>query len=179
MKLSILLIFLFSITACGGSGGTTGTTGTGGSSSGNTIGTITLSGVDTATTGAQLNTGFIGSSLAAGLQPDYIIIVDSASTVTFTPPNVLTPNIADANNAFVLVVTDDSSVSGSTAISMSIVVNGTRFDYACSNPVSVFTDCGAGAITLDIANKTVVLNNVKTINVDTAAVFTLDGTLTW
>jgi len=131
MKFSAILFFIFILASCGGGGsGTSG--GAGGNSTGNTNGTITLSGSDATIVGAQLNTGFVGTSLAAGAQPDYIVIVDNASTVAFTAPNILIPNLADPNNGFVVVVTDDSPGSGIKAISMSIWVGGAKHDYGCT-----------------------------------------------
>ena len=117
MKISIILLFALFIIGCGSDD--TSSTGSG-NSSGNTTGTIILSGDDTAIIGTQLNTGFVGSSLAAGSQPDYIVIVDAASTVSFTEPNILTPNLADTDNGLILVVTDASSISGFKGISMSV-----------------------------------------------------------
>lgn len=178
MKLFTILLFALSITGCGGGGGSSNSTNPG-NSSGDASGVITLAGDDTATVGTQLNTGFVGTSLAAGLQPDYIIIVDQASSVTFTSPNILTPNIDDPDNGFVLVVTDDSAGSGIKGISMSIVVGGIKLDYVCTNPGATFIDCGTDSIVLNIANKTVTFDNTTAENKGTGTILTLDGTLTW
>lgn len=176
MKLFTTLVLILSITSCGGGGGgNNNSTNT----SGNASGVITLSGDDTSIVGTQLDTGYVGSSLAAELQPDYIIIVDKASSVTFTPPNVLTPNIADPSNGFVMVIMDDSPGSGTKGISMSIIVEGTKLDYACTTPVATFIECGINSIDLDIANKTVNFDNATVINADTGTILTIDGTLTW
>ena len=126
-----------------------------------------------------MDTGFIGSSLAAEGQPDYIVIVDSASTVSFTAPNVLIPNLADISNGFVVVVTDATALSGFQGISMSVTVSGVQYDYACSNPVSVFIDCGNDAIILDIAARTVTFDDLTVTNTDTSTILTMDGMLTW
>lgn len=172
MKLFTTIILALFMIGCGGGGSTTNT-------QGNTSGVITLLGEDSSVIGTTLDTGFVGSSLAAGSQPDYIIIVDKASSVTFNAPNTLTPNIADFSNGFVLVVTDDSAGSGTKGISMSITVDGIKFDYACSTPVNVFIDCGPNSITLDIANKTVTFDNTTVINIANNSVLTMDGALTW
>ena len=174
MKLPAILFALLLITSCGG-----GDTGTNGNTSGSTDGTITLSGDDSEIVGTQLDTGFVGTSLAAGGQPDYIVIVDNASTVEFIAPNVLIPNLADPNNGFVVVVTDDSPGSGIKGISMSIWVSGTKYDYACTTPVSVFFECGANSISLNIGNKSVTFDNLTVTNIDSSTVLTMDGTLTW
>ena len=179
-----LAIAIF-LTSCGGGGGGENTSPpdnndtTEITSPGSTSGTLTLSGDDTSLVGTQLDTGFVGASLAAGSQPDYIVIVDKLSKVTFTEPNVLTPELNDPNNAFVAVITDASESSGFKVISMSIVVNGIKYDYACTSPVSTFIECGLDSITLDIPNKTVSFNNVLVTNTNTSTVLTLNGTLNW
>ena len=178
MKIFAILLLTISISGCGGGGGGEGES-SNNNTAGSTSGVITLSGDDTTIVGTQLDTGNISSSLAAELQPDYIVIVDQASSVTFTPPNILVPNIADFKNGFVLVVTDDSPGSGTKGISMSITVSGTKLDYACSSPVTVFIECGINSIVLDITNKTETFDNAAVINTDTGTILTLDGTLTW
>jgi len=117
--------------------------------------------------------------LASGLQPDYITIVGKNSSVTFTPPNILTPDITDPNNGFVMVVMNDSAGSVTKGISMSIIVNGEKLDYACSTPVTTFIECGTKSINLDIENKTVIFDNAKVINTSTNTVLSINGTLTW
>jgi len=182
MKLSIIMLFALLLTGCGGGGGSNTSTETGdvtGNSSGSTIGTITLSGSDTSFVGTQLDTGFIGSSLAAADQPDYIVIVDKSSTVTFEEPNLLLPMPADPNNGFGLVVIDDSADSGIKGISMSIFVSGVKYNYTCTIPASTFINCGADSIALDIANKTITFNNATVINADTNTILTMDGSLVW
>jgi len=156
-------------------------TGTGGAnSSGNTTGSITLSGPDTSMVGTTLDTGFVGTSIAAGSQPNHIAIVDRLSTVTFNAPNILIPNNVDPSNGFVLVVTDDSPSSGIKGISMSIVISGAKYDYLCTTVASrSMIHCGSNSITLDIANKSVTLNNVNVENADTKTVLTLAGQLSW
>ena len=77
------------------------------------------------------------------------------------------------------MVTDDSPGSGTKAISMSIWVSGTKYDYACTTPVSVFIECGINSISLDIGNKTVTFDNLTVTNTDTSTVLAMDGTLTW
>ncbi|MBL3599199.1 MAG: tandem-95 repeat protein [gamma proteobacterium endosymbiont of Lamellibrachia anaximandri] len=144
-------------------------------SSGSTSGTVTLSGTDTAIFGTQLDTGFVGAFLATAVQPDYIVIVDSSSTLEFT---------ADINNGFTIVVTDDSPESGMKFISMAIVKDGIKYDYTCTtpNPVSATwtIDCGGvNSINLDIGNRTVIFSNTLVSNQDTGAILTIDGTLTW
>lgn len=182
-KLLVTVTFLFALTlaACGGSGsgsGSGGGSGTaGGSTSGMTTGTITLTGNDTDTVGTTLDTGFIGSSLAAAGQPDYVVIVDQVSTVSFTPPNILIPDLADPANGFVLVVTDEDA--GIKAISMSIFVGGLKYDFVCNRPMGPFTDCGVDTIVVDIAGRTVTLNNTITENKISKEELILDGTLTW
>jgi len=178
MKITMILSSILLISACGGGGGSTPNN-TSGNSSGATNGAVMLSGTDTSTVGTQLDTGYVATSLAAGSQPDYIVVVDKSSTVTFTEPNILIPVTADLNNGFVLVVTDDSAGSGMKAISMSIIVSGVKHDYACTTPVTVFIECGANSITLNIVNKTVDFDNVIVTNTDTSTVLTMDGTLTW
>lgn len=186
MKIFAILFFALAITSCSGGDGDTSSGGDGdtsstdsGNSSGNTTGTILLSGNDTAIIGTQLNTGFVGSSLAASGQPNYIVIVDAASTVSFTEPNILTPNLADIDNGLILVVTDASSTSGFKGISMSISVGGIKNDYACTTPVSTFIDCGINSISLDIENKTVIFDNLIVTNTNTSTVLTINGTLEW
>ena len=178
MKLFMLLVFTLSITGCGGGGGNNNNDNST-NTSGNASGVITLSGDDTSIVGTQLDTGYVGSSLAAEFQPDYITIVDKASSVTFTPPNVLIPNIADPSNGFVMVIMDDSPGSGIKGISMSIIVGGTKLDYACTTPVATYIECGINSIDLDIANKTVIFDNATVTNTDTGTILTIDGTLTW
>lgn len=173
MKYTAIVFFILLLTGCGGGSDSANPDG---NSSGNTTGTVTLSGNDTGTVGTQLDTGFVGTSVAAGGQPDYIVIVDKASNVTFTPPNTLTPDLADSKNGFVLVVTDAGTTQ---AISMSILVNGNKYDYACTTPIATFTDCGTDSIILNIGNKTVTFNNVQTANKGTGELLTLDGSLTW
>lgn len=174
IKLFATILLASTMISCGGSGGSTAN-----NTQGNTDGTITLSGDDTSVVGTKLDTGFVGSSLAAGSQPDYIVIVDKSSSVTFSAPNILVPNINDFNNGFVLVVTDDSAGSGIKGISMSIIVGGTKLDYACSTPVTTFIECGTNSITLDIGNKTVSFNTATVINTATGTTLTLNGTLVW
>lgn len=177
MKFYGIIIFTILISGCGG-GGSGGSTTTG-NSNGNTTGTISLIGSDTSTVGTQLDTGFVGTSLAGGGQPDYIVIVDSSSTVTFTAPNSLIPSLVDPNNGFILVVTDASSTSGFKGISMSIIVSGTKLDYACTTPVTTFIECGLNSISLNIPSKTVTFNNLTVTNVNTSTILTMNGTLTW
>lgn len=174
MKYFVTLLLTTTIIGCGGGSGSSN-----GGNSGATSGVITLSGDDTTLVGAQLDTGNVGSSLAADSQPDYIVIVDQASSVTFTEPNILTPNLSDPNNGFVLVVTDDAAGSDIKGISMSIFKGGSKFDYACTTPISTFINCGTDSIDLNITNKTVTFNDANVLNTDTDSVLTLDGTLTW
>ena len=179
-RLIILSISLILISCGGGGGGNTNNGSSGNDNSGVTSGVITLLGDDTSIVGTQLNTGNVGISPAAGDQPDYIVIVDKASSVTFTPPNILIPNVADPANGLVLVVTDASAISGFKGISMSISVGGNKLDYACSLPSSAFTICGGiDSIILDLPNKSVTFNNALVQNVDTKTTMTLNGTLTW
>jgi len=153
---------------------------TNGNTSGLTTGEITLSGDDTVVVGTILDTGYIGSSLAAESQPDYIVIVDKASTVTFTSPNILIPFTSNPTNGFVLVVTDDSEGSGVKGISMTIVVDGVHLNYVCTTPFgNIFTDCGATSISLDIANKTISFVDTTVINIDTDSILTINGSLVW
>ncbi len=180
MKLLAILLFTLSIVGCGGgSSNSNNPVDTNENTSGNTTGILTLSGDDTTIVGTQLDTGYVGTSLAAELQPDYIAIVDQASSVTFTPPNLLTPNIADPNNGFVMVVMDDSPRSGIKGISMSIIVQGSKLDYACTTPVATFIECGTNSIALDIPNKIITFDNATVINTDTNTILTIDGSLTW
>lgn len=172
MKLFMVSILALTIISCGGGESNNST-------KGNTSGIITLSGDDTSIVGTKLDTGFIGASPAAGSQPDYITIVDKSSSVTFTPPNTLTPDISDPSNGFILVVSNDGSGSGIKGISMSIITGGTKLDYACSNPVSSFIDCGTNSIDLNIVNKTVKFSNAAVSNTATGSVLIIDGTLTW
>jgi hypothetical protein len=176
---TFLILLALVLSACGGgsSGGDDPAAG-GGNSSGATTGMITLTGVDTASVGSQLNTGFIGSSLAAASLPDYIVIVDQNSTVTFTEPNMLTPVLADPLNGFVLVVTDDSASGGPKALSMDIYVGGVEYAYTCTT-LGVPIDCGASAITLDIGSKTITLNDAVVENKVSKTTLTLAGSLTW
>ena len=125
-----------------------------------------------------MDTGFVGASPAAGSQPDYIVIVDSASTVAGSPGS-LVPNLADPNNGFVLVVTDATALSGYQGISMSVFKSGTKYDYACTTPVSTFIDCGSSAISLNIANKTVTFTNLLVTNTNSSDNLTMNGTLSW
>lgn len=181
-KLFVILTFfsVLTLAACGSSSGGGGNSGAaGGSTSGLTDGTITLTGLDSGTVGDQLDTGFIGSSLAAAGQPDHIVIVDQASIVSFTPPNILIPTLDDPANGFVLVVNDDSASGGSKWISMSILVSGVKYDFVCITPAGVYMTCGDNTILLDIGSRTVTLNNVTTENKDGGAVLTLNGSLTW
>ncbi len=173
MRIFVIVFYALLITACSSDEDSSE------NSSGNTSGIITLSGNDSAIVGTILDTGFIGSSLAAGAQPDYIVIVDKDSKVTFTKPNILTPDTADDDNAFVLVVTDDSAGSGNKGISMSITTDGTQRNYACTTPVTVFIECGLNSINLDIENKTITFTNLTVTNTSTSTVLTMAGTLTW
>lgn len=175
MNKVIIPILMLLLSGCGGDNNFRTT----GNSIGNATGVVTLSGSDASIVGNQLDTGYVATSLAAGSQPDYIVIVDKASNVSFTAPNILTPEPADPDNSFVLAVTDDSPGSGIKAISMSIVVSGTKYDYACTTPVSTFIECGSNSITLDIGNKTVDFDNVTTTNTATSTILTIDGTLEW
>lgn len=182
--LPVIFCFLLalSLAACGGgsgSGGGDGSGGSGGSTSGPTTGMISITGVDTGIVGDMLDTGFIASSLAAGGQPDHISIVDQNSTVSFVPPNVLIPDLADPDNGFVLNIFDDSPGGGFKGISMSIVVAGVKYDYVCTAPAATFIDCGATAISLDIGARTITLTDAAVENKATDVVHTLNGTLTW
>ncbi len=169
MKQFLLSIFLLSlISGCGGGSESNSENPDTEGASENITGSITLTGADTATVGTQLSPRYINSFTGA---PDYIVI-DTASAVNPTP--------ADALNGFTLVVTDDSSGSGGKFISMAILVDGTKHDYACTTPVTTFIDCGGlNNILLDIENTTVTLTNVTVTNTDTSTILTMNGTLSW
>lgn len=186
LKQVFILGLAIILSSCGGGGGgtpaTSGTDNTGNTENttpGNTTGTVTLSGDDTVLVGTQLDTGFVGASPAAGSQPDYIVIVDKDSTVSFTEPNILTPDISNPQNAFILVVTDASAVSGYKGISMSIITNGVKYDYACTSPVSTFIECGLNTIKLDIASKKISFLNTVVTNVASSSILVLNGELSW
>ena len=145
---------------------------------GSSIGTITLSGPDTAVHGSVLNTGHVGASKAAGYQPDYIVVVDPSSSVSDDGQGMLVPYNNDVNNGLVLVVTDVRQ--DLKAISMSMLNNGVKYDYVCnSEPHSSMMNCGANSILLDIDNKTVTLNNAAVENAETKTVLRMSGTLRW
>ncbi len=180
MKFFLILLSILLVGGCSGGGNSNDNNIE--DTSGNTSGVITLTGADTTMVGTQLNPGSIGASLAAESQPDYIVIVDQSSSVTFTPPNVLTPDIADPDNWFVLVVMDDAPVpvGAEKGISMSITTDGEKFDYICHTDAQDWSvECGVGSISLNIAAKTVAFDNTTVINTDTGTLLTLNGSLTW
>lgn len=147
-------------------------------SQGPSVGTIALSGPDTAVHGSVLNTGYIGASKAAGYQPDYIVVVDPSSSVSDDGHGMLVPENNDINNGLVLVVTDVRQTL--KAISMSMLNNGVKYDYVCTTePDSSMMNCGANSISLDINNKTVTFNNAVVENTDTQTTLTMSGTIGW
>jgi hypothetical protein len=192
----VFLGLFLGLTACGGGGGGDSTdpdpiedvtvdvdVDVDDDNAGNTTGELTLSGDDTSVVGTTLDTGFIASSLADEVQPDYIIIVDRESTVVIE--NSLAPHVelADLDNGFVINVSDDTAgQSGTKFISMSIVVDGTEFKYTCITPsAQAWTiDCGGlESIALDIPGRTVTFVDTTVINTDSATILTLNGTLIW
>jgi hypothetical protein len=142
-------------------------------------GTIQLSGVDTSEVGTALVVGDIaeGRSDLTGNE-DSIIIVEKGTTISKTPApfppgdprNIEIFEGNDPNNGFVIVV-------GADSISMSIVVNGTPFRYACVSGFNTFIDCDS--VDLNLNENKIVFNNSTVENTETGAILTLNGTLTW
>ena len=174
--LSALLAVL---SGCGGSDSAP-QTGSGNAAGGVSSGALSLSGDDVAVVGDTLDTGYVGMSPAVGSSPDFIIIVDSNSTVIGSGIS-LVPQSGDTANAVVMVVTDalTPGISQYKGISMFIIKNGVRFDYTCSTPASSSGDCGFGTISLDMPGRSVTFNKATVQNDMTGAILEIDGQLSW
>jgi len=145
----------------------------------NAEGVILLSGVDTSEVGTTLVVGDIaeGRKDLTGIE-DSIIIVEEGTTISDDPApfppgdprNVEVFKGNDPNNGFVIVI-------GANSISMSIVVNGIPFWYACVSGFNTFIDCGS--VDLDLSENKIVFNNSTVENTETGAILTLNGTVTW
>ena len=145
-------------------------------------GIITLIGPDTTIVGTRLDTGFAGTMPTRDAQqPDYVIVADSASSLSYAEPSALGSDSLDPENGMVLVVTDAQRNHGVQGISMSIVVDYRKYDYLCTTDSgsSAMEQCGNGTIVLDIPNRFLNLSNAKVNNADTGAVLRLNGRLDW
>ncbi|WP_200976731.1 hypothetical protein [Echinicola sp. 20G] len=123
-------------------------------------GTISLQGSDTDKVGTSLVVGNVayGRDDLTGLE-ESIIVVDEGSTITDTV------HPKDPMNTFVMVVSD-------IAISMSIIKNGTKYDYTCAMDA-------CGEIDFDVSGKKAVLDNTIVVNAETSEVLVMDGVITW
>lgn len=156
------LSFLLSIlvmTSCGGGS-------SGGSSS--ATGSITLSGDDTSAIGTQLHVGRAASVAADGLQPAYVMLVDSAITYVGDQP---IPIPLDVDNTFVVIIPDPEVVQG---ISMTVIVDGNEFDYTCTS-----FGCGVDSISVDFDAGRVSFDDTTVTNADSNTILTMNGTVTW
>ena len=142
----------------------------------NASGTITLSGDETSFLGTSLKVGKIiegaeqtGTSLSITLLHENIELEDGEI--------VFSESLSDT---FVIVVAEFSAASVATkTVSMSIVVNGEDYQFACTTPkVGDFTECGSGFVVDQSGNK-VVFSNTTVINVDSDKILTLNGVITW
>lgn len=171
-----LLITIFVLSGCATS--TPAKKSSGGSkfgiSSSSAVGVITLSGADTAKIGTQLVIGDVAAKEASGFQPDYILMADSASTLSQVQRS-FPPDSSGLDNAFVMVVVDDPNAKG---ISMSVMVNGDKHDYTCSNTFKSST-CGSKTLSIDFDGHGVSMDNVTVKNAASGSVLTLNGTVSW
>ena len=175
----VMSTLLAALAGCGGSDSAP-QAGSANAAGGVSSGVLSLSGEDVAVVGDTLDTGYVGMSPAVGSSPDFIIVVDSSSTVTGSGISIV-PQSGDMANAVVMVVTDalTPGISQFKGISMFIIKNGVRFDYTCTTPASSSGDCGLGKISLDMPGRSVMFNKVMVQNDTTGAILEIDGQLSW
>ncbi len=144
------------------------------------LGTIQLSGEDTA---------WVGTSLSVGnIDPDALNTTGTSSSVVLLDENTIVQNgeliPTDFMNAFVIVVAQFSADDNATVnktISMTIVTNGEEFRYVCSTPPTSAaddTDCGTG-FSVDKVAKQIVFDDTTVINVDSEAILTMNGIINY
>lgn len=144
------------------------------------LGTIQLSGVDTA---------IVGSSLAVvNIDPNGLSTTGTSSAVVLLDKNTTVQNgeLMPTNfmNAFVIVaaqfsIEDNAAVE--KTISMTILKNGEEFSYVCSTPPTSAaddTDCGAG-FSVDKVVKRIVFDDTTVVNVDSGEILTMNGTINY
>ncbi|SDR92153.1 hypothetical protein [Winogradskyella sediminis] len=151
------------------------------SSEGTTVyGTIQLSGSDTSSLGNTLSVGNIDADALDNTGTSSSVVLSDENT-SFVNGE---PNISDLLNGFVIVAAEFSTTGSADvqkAISMTILKNGEEFSYVCSTPATSAadnTDCGTG-FSVDKVAKVVVFDNTTVINVDTATILTMDGTINY
>ena len=140
------------------------------------LGTVQLSGSDTAILGNTLT--------VVNIDADAFSTTGTNSSVVLLDENTTIENgelnSTDFSNGFVIVVAQfdaDDNAAVEKTISMTIVKNSESFSYVCSTPaVSAAdnTDCGSG-YSVDKTEKLIVFNNTTVINVDSGAILIMDG----
>ena len=186
IALSILLITLSGCSSSSSPGGS-GDTGVISSSFGTVkSGKVTLTGGDASNYNGVLDTGYVGASPSiivngVNTSTNYIMIVDSASTVASPDGVSMTPRPGDPNNSVVLTVVDSEPVKQGAGIvvSLTIIKNGIAAGYGCTTTLGIGIDCGSNSISMDFSGRSITFTNMSVINQATSTVMTLDGTLTW
>lgn len=147
----------------------------------NVLGTIQLSGDDTAMVGTSLTVGNINlDGLTSTGTTKSVTLLDENTTINGNEVN----SNNGATNGFVIVATQfntEDNAAVDKVISMVIVKNSTEYRYVCSTPPTTSaydTDCGSG-FSVDKTKKEVVFNNTTVINTTSGKILTMNGTITW
>jgi hypothetical protein len=183
MKIIGVTLIAVLLASCGGSSGGSGGDNprdvTDGGGSG-VLGTITMSGNDTAVLGTQLVVGAARSAAATATNAAHVVMVDQGSRVTELM-GVLVPEPRDPSNTFVFIALEDNGPQIANGISMIVVKNGAEYRYACTQPVTPSSDpqCGAGAVDLDLTTRTLALDDALVWDDDTGSELVLNGTVRW
>ncbi len=182
-KVTSLLAILFIVIGC--SDNTKDTS--------NDITTITgelqLSGDDTSDVGTTLKIGDVaeGRKDLTGTE-DSIVMVGEGTTISneaaefgaADPRNTEIFKTNDPNNGFVIVIADFTGTNNSAvnnSISMTILVDGTSYKYACVSPESVFIGCSD--VTINFEENKVDFSNATVENTTTNTILTINGSVTW
>lgn len=185
MQLRFALPVLATLVACSGGGG--GSSSGGGTTPGtpSISGFLTMTGADT----AALGTTLMPSDHAVGKhmlgEPYQLILIGENATIPqdeYIDPDFADPGdftFADPNNSFVISVADDTTVVAQ-GVSMTAVVGGVPYSYACSTP-GPFIDCGSLSIDFTAQTATfvdVVVQPTGSSSSSTANLV-LNGMLAW
>lgn len=165
------------LAGCGGGGSSND----GGDESGGAQGVIVMSGDDTSVFGTQLTIGSARSQAATSMNAEHVVMVDENSSIT-TEMGLLLPEPGDMNNAFIVIVLRDTGPQTGHGISMTIVHNGAQYMYTCVEHLLAddeANECGAGAIDLDVENRSLELDNARVLDEDTGSELILNGTVYW
>tara|TARA_R110001592_G_scaffold291259_1_gene560624 strand:+ start:471 stop:1004 length:534 start_codon:yes stop_codon:yes gene_type:complete len=142
------------------------------------IGTIELSGSDTAILGNSLTVANIyDSAFSVTGTNSSVVLLDENTTIENGELNS-----TDFSNGFVIVAAQfdaDDNAAVEKTISMTIVKDGDSFSYVCSTPAisaADNTDCGLG-YSVDKIAKLIVFNDTTVINVDSGAILLMNGTI--